>query len=82
MIVGTDTEAGEYNPKLLTKRPCDTNKCYFRIYDQPKFNTAIFSVDVLTDILNSFIITRVYAEGLIQLFHFELIIKKKYYVTS
>jgi hypothetical protein len=76
MIVGTDTEAGESNPQLLTKRPWDTKKCYFRIYDQPKFNTAIFSVDVLTDILKSLIITRVYAEGLIQLFLFELIIQK------
>jgi len=49
---------------------------YFLIYGQPKCNTEIFYVGVLTAILNSFIIPRVYATCLIHLFHFDLIIQK------
>jgi hypothetical protein len=49
---------------------------YFLIYDQPKCSTVIFSVGALTDILNLFIITRVYATCVIHLFHFYLIIQK------
>jgi len=49
---------------------------YSLIYGQPKCSTAVFSEGVLTDILNSFIIPRVYATCLIHLFHFELIMQK------
>jgi len=45
-------------------------------FEVPKRSNVIFSVGVLTDILNSFIIPRVYATCLIHLFHFHLIIQK------